>query len=57
MYVLVSIPKMQTSYRLNRNAILFLGESHTYTFMQIHAHSVLSVLDTDMYVSNTDMSV
>ena len=23
MYVLVSIPKMQTSYRLNRNAILF----------------------------------
>lgn len=57
MYKLVSFLKIQTSYRLNTNTILFLGESHTYTFKQIHAHSVLSVLDTDMYVSNTDMSV
>jgi hypothetical protein len=57
MYVLVSIPKMQTSYRLNRNTILFRWNPHTYTFKHIHAHSVLSVLDTDMYVSNTDMYV
>ena len=57
MYVLVSNTKMQTSYRLNTNTILFLSKSHTYTFKQIQAHSVLSVLDTDMYVSNTDMSV
>jgi hypothetical protein len=57
MYELVSNPKIQTSYRFNTNTILFQGESHTYTFKQIHAHSVLSVLHTDMYVSNTNMSV
>ncbi len=57
MYELVYNPKIQTSYRFNTNTILFLGESHTYTFKQIHAHSVWSVLHTDMYVSNTNMSV
>ena len=55
MYELVSIPKIQTLYRLNTNTILFLGQSHTCTFKQIH--SVLSVLDTDMYLSNTNMPV
>jgi hypothetical protein len=56
-YVYVSDHDIQTSYRLNSKTILFIGESHTYTFKQIHAHSDLSLWQTDMYVSNTDMSV
>jgi hypothetical protein len=35
MYVLVSIPKMQTSYRLNRNAILFRWNPHSCKYMHI----------------------
>ncbi len=29
----------------------------THVWEKVHAHSVLSVLDTDMYLSNTNMSV
>ncbi len=48
---------LSEQYRLNTNTILSIGESDIYTFKQIHAHSDLSVCNTDMYVSNKDMSV
>jgi precorrin-3B methylase len=53
----VSVPEIQTSYRLDTNTILFIGESNTYTLKQLRAHSDVSVCHTDMYVSNTDISV
>jgi hypothetical protein len=56
-YEYVSVPEIQTSYRLNANTnytILFIGQSHTYAFKQIHAHSDCSYfIHTCMYLMQT----
>jgi hypothetical protein len=54
-YEYVSVPEIQTSYRLNTNTTLFMGESHTHSSKDMHILICLYVKQTSMYLIQTCM--